>query len=325
LTGQWDESEQLTSELVSLCREYSLSRHLLTGRYIQGLTRAARGDAHALDQFRAEVAESGQDARTGLIRTGASHIAALQASAAGDHEAGFRELVRISQPGELSRYNPHALWVLFDVIETAVATGRSDAASAHVTTMLHHGIHHISPRLRMVVAGCAALVAPAGSRDVLYRDALGVPQSPQWPFDRARIELCYGEDLRRSRDLRRAQQHLASALDVFHRLGAQPWAERAAAALRAAGAEPAGPRAPVAGDVALTARERQVAELAARGLTNREIGERLFLSPRSVGATMYRLFPKLGITSRAALDAALQCGTGLYSGEQVDEQLDAAG
>jgi DNA-binding CsgD family transcriptional regulator len=59
-------------------------------------------------------------------------------------------------------------------------------------------------------------------------------------------------------------------------------------------------------DTALTAQEREIAMLAATGMTNREIGQRLYLSPRTVSTHLYRIFPKLGITSRAALRDALE-------------------
>ncbi|WP_405883229.1 helix-turn-helix transcriptional regulator [Streptomyces sp. NBC_01136] len=60
----------------------------------------------------------------------------------------------------------------------------------------------------------------------------------------------------------------------------------------------------------LTVQERQIAQLAATGLTNKEIGAKLFLSPRTVSSHLYRIFPELGITSRAALRDALDAGTG---------------
>jgi DNA-binding CsgD family transcriptional regulator len=82
-----------------------------------------------------------------------------------------------------------------------------------------------------------------------------------------------------------------------------PWARRAGNELRAAGAAQLNE-----GDAdpsALSPQEREIAELAATGLSNKQIGERLGLSPRTVGGNLYRVFPKLGITSRAALRDAL--------------------
>ncbi|MFF3469032.1 response regulator transcription factor, partial [Streptomyces sp. NPDC002619] len=137
----------------------------------------------------------------------------------------------------------------------------------------------------------------------LFEAALSLPEAAKWPWEHARIELAYGQWLRRTRDPR-ARLHLGAALATFDRLGAQTMAQRARNELRATGvATTTGPDAPTA---ALTAQERQIAELAVTGLTNKQIGERLFLSHRTVGSHLYRLYPKLGITSRVGLRAALE-------------------
>ena len=116
------------------------------------------------------------------------------------------------------------------------------------------------------------------------------------------MDLLYGERLRRAREITRARHHLQAALAAFEELGASAWAERAAAELAATA-----PRLRREADPEdqLSAQELQVAELAAAGLTNKQIGARLYLSPRTVSAHLYRIFPKLGITSRAALRDAL--------------------
>lgn len=124
------------------------------------------------------------------------------------------------------------------------------------------------------------------------------------PFERARIQLAFGERLRRAGQTRRARAELDAAVDIFDRLGAEPWARRGYRELRATGRtrrRPLDPHAPL-----LTPQEWQIARLAAAGLTNKEIAERLYLSPRTVGGHLYRAFPKLGITSRAALRDSLQ-------------------
>jgi len=96
---------------------------------------------------------------------------------------------------------------------------------------------------------------------------------------------------------------LKTALGIFERQGAQPWARRAAGEHRGAGL-PAPPlRSPGADQ--LTHQELEIATLAASGLTNKQIAERLYLSHRTVSSHLYKLFPKLGVTSRAALRAAL--------------------
>ena len=116
------------------------------------------------------------------------------------------------------------------------------------------------------------------------------------------MQLAHGERLRRLRRTRDARSQLAAARDGFERLGARPWARRAATELGATGAT----RQRVnGGGASLTLQEREVARLAATGMTNREIAARLYVAPRTVSAHLYRIFPKLGITSRAALRDAL--------------------
>jgi DNA-binding NarL/FixJ family response regulator len=131
-----------------------------------------------------------------------------------------------------------------------------------------------------------------------------VPGATRWPFDLARIRLAYGERLRRAKATIEARAQLAAALETFERLGAAPWADRARGELRATGLSVG--LADLGGVASLTPQQREIAALAAAGLTNKQIGERLFLSPRTVGTHLYQLFPKLGISSRAALRDALR-------------------
>src|SRR5262249_48992818 len=134
-------------------------------------------------------------------------------------------------------------------------------------------------------------------------DALAVPGAARWPFDYARVQLAYGEHLRRSRALTEARAQLAAALETFECLGAVPWASRAAGELRATGQTK--PHARELAPDPLTPQEREIAALAAAGLSNKQIAQRLYLSPKTVGNHLFRIFPKLGITSRAALRDAL--------------------
>jgi DNA-binding CsgD family transcriptional regulator len=120
----------------------------------------------------------------------------------------------------------------------------------------------------------------------------------QRPFDRARTQLLHGEWLRRARRRAEARPLLAAALETFERLGARPWAERAATELRATGQAL---RRPDAARVPLTPQEMQVVRLVAEGGSNQEVAAKLFLSPRTVGYHLYKAFPKLGVRSRAEL------------------------
>jgi len=101
-----------------------------------------------------------------------------------------------------------------------------------------------------------------------------------------------------------ARVHLNAAHGIFQRLRARPWMDRASAELRATGQTK-----PRAGDNVLdrlTPQEFEIVSLAASGLTNKQIAERLFLSPRTVGGHLHRAFPKLGVATRAALRDALE-------------------
>ena len=128
------------------------------------------------------------------------------------------------------------------------------------------------------------------------------PAASRFPFEVARAPLAHGNRVRHGKGRAAARHLLAAASEGFERLGAAGWSERARAELRATGAVP---RASTLNLASLTWQERRIADLAAGGLTNKEIGKRMHLSPRTVSSHLYRIFPKLGITTRAALRDAL--------------------
>jgi DNA-binding NarL/FixJ family response regulator len=117
------------------------------------------------------------------------------------------------------------------------------------------------------------------------------------------VHLAYGEHLRRDHTAGAARAQLTAAARIFRRLAATPWIARADRELRATGQTRT--RTAATELSALTPQEHEIASMAAAGLTNKQIGERLFLSHRTVATHLYRAFPKLGIASRAALRDAL--------------------
>lgn len=197
-----------------------------------------------------------------------------------------------------------AIAALPDLVEAAVRAGVPERARDAAQWFSDWAAQTRQPWVRAIAARCAALLTP-DDPDPLYSKALDLHREGGTPFEQARTELLYGEWLRRSRRRNDARARLHAALEAFARLGAAPWADRARAELRAAGESLTGgrdDRAPV-DDLAarLTPQELQVARLAATGLSNREIGAQLFLSPRTVGYHLYKTYPKLGVTTRAAL------------------------
>jgi DNA-binding NarL/FixJ family response regulator len=109
--------------------------------------------------------------------------------------------------------------------------------------------------------------------------------------------------LRRRRRVAESREPLRAAQTTFDLIGATTWADKARAELRAAGERPAA-EGPAASDM-LSAQELEIAWLAVQGICQPEIGQRLFLSPRTVGSHLYRIFPKLNITSRVQLASRL--------------------
>lgn len=160
------------------------------------------------------------------------------------------------------------------------------------------GAESTIPVVRMNLRYTDAVLAPDEVIENRVRDALDADVG-NWPFERSRMQLLLGSRLRRRQRIQEARELLRAAQAGFDNLGAAPWVERARKELRAAGvASPAQSPTPWS---SLSAQELQVARMAAEGLSNRQIAERLYLSHRTVASHLYRIFPKLGITSRAQL------------------------
>jgi DNA-binding CsgD family transcriptional regulator len=298
--GAWDTVAEIAEEGRALCTERGFPFPAWIFRSQQGLLAAARGEdpAGSDDLLRWAVAR-----QAGGVERFARHALALHHIGRGDFAAAYREATTIAPPGRLPRYLPQALWAGLDLVEAAVRTGHRAEAVAHAAALRRAGATRLSSRLGLLAAGATALIADDGEARAAFGRALSPPDVARWPFDRARVRLAYGERLRRLGAVQEARTELSGAADVFRRLGAAPWRDRAENELRATGLSR--PR-PAAGEPpVLTAREREIAELAAAGLTNREIGARLFLSHRTVGSHLYQLFPKLGLRSRAGLRDAL--------------------
>lgn len=303
LSGQWDEAQQLAGEAVELCETRGYQLFAWPAREVQAVIAAARGDyesARALtDQMVAWAVPRG----IGAVRGYASAVATLAALGQEDFEEALRQASTISPPGVLASHCPYATWVVMDLVDAAVHAGRRRQAEAHVKAMRDLNIGALSPRMAMLAAGAAAIASPMNSGIDLFARALATPSADRWQFDRARIELAYGERLRRARAPLNARSQLSAALATFERLGARPWIQRAANELRATGLSRPRVDSIPCGD--LTPQELEIARLAATGLTNKEIAAQVFLSHRTVGARLYQIFPKLGVTSRAALRDAL--------------------
>ncbi|MDL4817330.1 ATP-binding protein [Actinomadura opuntiae] len=199
-----------------------------------------------------------------------------------------------------ARYSLAATFALPDHVEAAVRAGRPELVGDSAARFATFAEHSRSAWARSTALRCKALTAP-DQAERYFAEAVRVPRDAERPLERARTELLYGEWLRRSRRRAEARRLLRSALETFERIDAHGWSGRARTELRASGETAAVPDAPGDALAVLTPQERQVVQLAASGLSNRDIGAQLFLSHRTVSYHLYKAFPKLGIASRAEL------------------------
>ena len=218
---------------------------------------------------------------------------------AGRPEAALDRLGQLAAAGPGLGHPLAATIAAADLAEAAVRAGRPGAAPAAVAGLERWATATAAPWGLALVARCRGLLSDGDTAAGHFAQALELHATAGRPFDRARTELLCGQALRRARRPSQARGHLRAALDGFEQLGAAGWAGRARAELRASG-ETARRRDPST-LTQLTPQELQIARLAAGGATNREIAGQLFVSPRTVEYHLYKVFPKLGIASRAEL------------------------
>jgi DNA-binding CsgD family transcriptional regulator len=300
LTGQWDEAQRLAEGAADLCDRRGYRLLQLNAQAIQAFLAAGRGETALAQAMADEMTRWAVPRGVRRVQADALYACVLAALAQSDFETAYQNAVRISPAGQLVPHEPHAPWVMLDLVEAALRTGRPREAALHVDALRQADVARISPRLALLSGAASAMIASDDEAAALFARSLAATGAERWPFDLARVHLLYGERLRRGREMTRSRIHLGAAYESFRRLGAIPWAQRAAVELRAAGRAQGHRR-----HDELTPQELEIASLAAAGLSNKQIGSRLYLSHRTVGAHLYRIFPKLGITSRAALRDAL--------------------
>lgn len=212
----------------------------------------------------------------------------------------YVHLRRIREPGDPAHHQLSAHNTSGEFVEAAVGSGHRAEALAYLRRCEPLATVARSPFFNIQLLLARAHLAEDES---VFDDALSRDLS-SWPLFRARIELAYGDWLRARRRLIESRVPLRTARDTFDAIGAAPWAERARQALRAAG-DVSQERARDSLDE-LTPQQFQIVQMVVQGLTNGEIAERLYLSRRTVESHLYRVFPKLGVSSRDQLAKALE-------------------
>jgi DNA-binding CsgD family transcriptional regulator len=295
---QFDPAVLECREAVELARDVGADNLMRVPLGILAEMSAIRGD---IDVARRDAAE----ALAGAVDRGLTLAVAYagRALAAVDLGQGrwvdcldrLESLSELRIPG-FSRYV--VIQTMPDRVEAAVRSGQRERGVAAMTEFESWAAGSGAPRAKAQLAACRALLAEAEDASEHYEEALG-SGADLGPFSLARIQLSYGEHLRRVRRRADARVQLRAAIEGFERLRAEPWAERARAELRATG-ETARRRDASTVDQ-LTPQELQISRLVAEGLANKEIAAQLFLSPRTIDSHLRNVFSKLGVTSRTQL------------------------
>ncbi len=304
--GNWASAAAAGIDGGRLARDSRQPQYGLTGELVAALATALRGVESDVEAMLAEP-ERRLLAMNGGPMLAPVHLA-RGAAALGDgrQDDAFRHLWRVFDESDPAFHRFMRWPAVLDLVE-AGCHGENVALVKQVVSELEEIARHSSPPILCAGLTCARpLVAAGDEAERLFREAIG-QDSGGYPFLRARSLFSFGCWLRRHRRGVESRKPLRDAIDLFDALDATRWSMRARQELRATG-ETIGQRTPDARD-RLTAQELQIAELAAQGLSNREIGERLFLSHRTIGSHLYRIFPKLEITSRVQLRDALATDT----------------
>ncbi len=291
------------AESVRLARETMQPHMVAMAQVTQVMVAALRGEQDLVDATGMEVERACVPTRASGVLAELQLARGVAALGAGWPEEAYGHLQRIYQPQDPAYHISVRCFAVADLAEAGLRSGQREAVQETVRELETIGKQTPSPLLHIGLAHARALLAEDESADRLFEAAIN-RELTYWPFARARLQLAYGEWLRQHKRRSESRGPLRSAREIFDALGAIPWGERARQQLRASG-ETSRRRTPEARDE-LTPQELQIAQLAAEGLTNREIGQMLYLSHRTISSHLYRTFPKLGVTSRAELHAALQ-------------------
>jgi DNA-binding CsgD family transcriptional regulator len=259
---------------------------------------ALRGETSKALALAEEAEEAGLPVGARPVLATALMARGLAALGDGRFDEAYGHFRRLHDPADPAFQIALRLTSLGDLVDAATHSGRTEQVRPIVDELAKTAMQTPAPVLHADLRLAHAVLAADNEAEALFEAALRADLAA-WPLIRSRTQLAYGEWLRRHRRTLESRDHLRAARDMFDALGAIPWSERARRELRAAG-EASRRRDPDARDQ-LTPHELQIAQLAAEGLTNREIGQRLYLSHRTVSSHLHRIFPKLGIASRSEL------------------------
>jgi DNA-binding CsgD family transcriptional regulator len=269
---------------------------------LDAIAQALRGETDRALETAAAAESAASHRRLNNLLACVQLARGLAWATAGRYSEAYAALRRLFDPADPSYHQREGFDGVMFLAEAAVHSGHRDDSRAVIADLEQVALLTPSPLLHVHLRYARAVLADEAEAERLYHAALGADLT-RWPLVKAKTQLAYGGWLRRRRRAIESRTPLRQAQTTFDLIGAVTWADQARAELRAAG-ERVRQRGPNALG-ALSPQELQIARLAADGLSNREIGERLYLSPRTVGSHLYRIFPKLNVASRTQLAARL--------------------
>jgi DNA-binding CsgD family transcriptional regulator len=269
-------------------------------KYSDGLLMAWRGQRETWDMLLGFAIPNLTERGEGRGLTASDFMISLLSNATGDYEVALTAALAACEHDDLDITG----WAMVELIEAAARCGRPEAAAPTLERLSEWTRASATDLALGIEARSRALLTDGPPAEDLYREAVDRLARTRIAVHHARAHLVYGEWLRREGRRVDARGHLRSAHDMLGRFGADGFAERARRELQATG-ETVRKRTTPAPDL-LTPQETQVAQLAATGHTNPEIGAQLFVSPRTAEYHLHKVFTKLGITSRRQLRGALE-------------------
>lgn len=305
-TGEWRQSTAAMHESTALAADTAQpvwDIALMLGRAQQA---ALCGERDSALRLASEVEISAQRRRMPNVLSGVQLARGSAWCNSGDYGEAFVELMQLFDTASPSHHLRKSYTPLLFLADAAVHCARTDEARTIVAEYERLAENTPSADLHAHLAFARAVLAGDDAEE-LFREALG-PALSRFPFVRAMTEQAFGSWLRRHRRIVESRHFTRSALATFELIGATGWAKRAHAELAASGEKPEPGKAARLEWNQLTPQQAQIARLASEGLSNREIGERLFLSPRTVGSHLYRIYPKVGVTSRVQLASRVHLG-----------------
>jgi DNA-binding CsgD family transcriptional regulator len=300
-SGRWDEALAAAREAADAAAAHEMETVAASADLAAATVLAMRGDHDQVSPLLTRALSVVDAAEYRAFAARAWHASGIAALAEGSHLTAYTQLSQLFYDDSAPLHHHVSYLAIADLAAAAIRADHRLEARTLLDRALGNLGRAPGPRLAQLAGRARGLLAEPAAAEDHFATALADPAGDSWPFERAQLRLDYGEWLRRQRRINDAKPVLTAALETFRRLGAHPWTLRAEAELRASGViAPAMPTAPAA-LAGLTTQQREIVILASRGLTNTEIADRLFLSPRTVASHLYRTYPKLGIAGRHQL------------------------